>query len=68
MDREFDSQHILKEVVGRGLDYVVPKRKRTSEKVKAKQLGRFSIDSLIKTVGLYLGANEWHEPRGGTHV
>lgn len=61
MDREFDSQHILEEVVDGGLDYVVPKRKQTSEKAKAKQLERFSIDSLIKKRGLHLGSNEWHE-------
>ena len=48
MDREFDSQHLLEEVVNRGLDYVVPKRKQTSEKAKSKQMERFSIDSLIK--------------------
>ena len=61
MDREFDSQHILEEVVNRGLDYVVPKRKQTSEKAKAKQMERFSIESLVKKRGLHLGSNEWHE-------
>ena len=61
MDREFDSQHILEEVINRGLDYVVPKRKQTSEKAKARQLERFSIDSLVKRRGLHLGSNEWHE-------
>ena len=50
---------ILEEVVSRGLDYVVLKRKQTSEKAKATQ--RFSIDSLVKTRGLHLSSNEWHE-------
>jgi len=36
MDPEFDSQHILEEVVNRGLNYVVPKRKQTSEEAKAR--------------------------------
>ena len=61
MNREFDGQHVLGEVVNRGLGYVVPKRKQTSEKAKAKQLERFSIDSLIKNRGLHLGVTKWHE-------
>lgn len=61
MDREFDSQHVLEEIVDRGLDYVVPKRKQTSEKAKTKQMERFSMSSLVKRRGLHLGANEWHE-------
>ena len=43
------------------LDYVVPKRKQTSEKAKAKQMERFSIGPLIKKRGLHLGVNKWHE-------
>jgi hypothetical protein len=61
MDREFDSQHILEPVVNRGLDYVAPKRKYTSEKAKAKQLEQRGADELIKERGLHLGDNEWHE-------
>ena len=61
MDREFDSQHILDPVVDRGLDYVAPKRKYTSEKTKAKQLEQRGADELIKERGLHLGSNEWHE-------
>src|SRR5699024_4499222 len=63
MDREFDGQHLLESVVDRGLDYLVPKKKRTSEKAKAKQLERFGIDEYVEDSGLHLGKNEWHDTR-----
>jgi hypothetical protein len=44
MDREFDSQHILKLLSQRGLSYVVPRRMQTSEKPK-----RSGCSSEIKT-------------------
>lgn len=34
MDREFDSQHVLKAISEQGLKYVVPKRMHTSEKAR----------------------------------
>ena len=63
MDREFDGQQVLEKVVDRGLDYLVPKRKRTSEKAKAKQLERRNIEEYVEDRKLYLGRNEWHETR-----
>jgi IS4 transposase len=63
MDREFDGQHLLERVVDRGLDYLVPKKKRTSEKAKAKQLERFGIEEYVEDRGLHLGKNEWHDTR-----
>jgi IS4 transposase len=61
MDREFDSQHILEAFVPRNLDYLVPKRKRTSEKAKAKQLEARGQDLYVEKRGLHLGNNEWHK-------
>jgi hypothetical protein len=47
MDREFDSQHVLEHISQRNLQYVVPKRMRTSEKETARRLNRRDIDRLI---------------------
>jgi hypothetical protein len=38
MDREFDSQHVLEAIAERGHDYLVPKRKQTSEKAVASRM------------------------------
>ena len=59
MDREFDRQNVLDAVRELCIHYLVPKRKRTSE--KAKQLERRDADNLVKECGLHLGKNEWHE-------
>ncbi|ADQ69445.1 transposase family protein (plasmid) [Halogeometricum borinquense DSM 11551] len=61
MDREFDSQHVLEEISSRRLQYVVPKRMRTSEKETARQLCEHDIDRQSVDRGLHLGDDEWHE-------
>lgn len=61
MDREFDSQHVLKAISERGHDYLVPKRKRTSQKATASRMERQDIKTAVNEGGLYLGDNEWHE-------
>ncbi|WP_434085384.1 hypothetical protein [Natronomonas marina] len=38
MDREFDSQHVLKAIAGRGLTYAVPKRMQTREKAPQDEM------------------------------
>jgi len=60
MDREFDSQHILKMLSQRGLSYVVPKRMQTSEKAQAERLGRRGQERYETGRKLHLGDNEWH--------
>ncbi len=59
MDREFDSQHVLKVVSERGLKYVVPKRMQTSEKAQAKRLLQRDRDYYTTDRNLYLGNDEW---------
>lgn len=59
MDREFDSQHVLKVVADRGLMYVVPKRMHTSEKAQAKRLLKHGKDRYVTDRGLHLGNDEW---------
>jgi IS4 transposase len=59
MDREFDSQHVLKAVADRGLTYVVPKRMHTSEKAQAKRLLKHDKDHYVTDRGLHLGNDEW---------
>lgn len=44
MDRKFDSQYILEHISQRNLQYVVPKRMRTSEKETARRLNECDID------------------------
>jgi IS4 transposase len=61
MDREFDSQHVLEMISGRGLSYVVPKRMQTSEKAQAKRLLQRGQDRYETDRKLHLGKNEWHE-------
>nr|WP_245683243.1 transposase [Halovenus aranensis] len=59
MDREFDSQHVLKAVSERGLKYVVPKRMQTSEKAQAKRLLQRDQDYYATDRKLHLGHDEW---------
>ena len=59
MDREFDSQHVLKAVAERGLKYVVPKRMQTSEKAQAKRLLKRDQDYYTTDRKLHLGNDEW---------
>jgi IS4 transposase len=59
MDREFDSQHVLKTVSERGLKYVVPKRMQTSEKAQAKRLLQRDQDYYTTDRKLHLGNDEW---------
>ncbi len=59
MDREFDSQHVLKVVAERGLKYVVPKRMQTSEKAQAKRLLKRDQDYYTTDRKLHLGNDEW---------
>lgn len=61
MDREFDSQHVLEAIAIRGLNYVVPKRMRTSEKAQARRLLRRDEDHYVTDRGLHLENNKWHE-------
>ena len=61
MDREFDSQHVLKMISQRGLSYVVPKRMQTSEKAQAKRLLQSDQERYEADRKLHLGKNEWHE-------
>jgi hypothetical protein len=61
MDREFDSQHVLKMISQRGLSYVVPKRMQTSEKAQARRLLEHGRDRYAADRKLHLGKNEWHE-------
>jgi len=61
MDREFDSQHVLKMISQRGLSYVVPKRMQTSEKAQARRLLEHDRDRYATDRKLHLGKNEWHE-------
>jgi len=61
MDREFDSQHVLKSIANRGLTYVVPKRMQISEKAQARRLLQRNVDQYTSERGLHLGDNEWHE-------
>ena len=59
MDREFDSQHVLKAVSERGLKYVVPKRMQTSEKAQAKRLLKRDQNYYSTDRKLHLGHDEW---------
>jgi IS4 transposase len=59
MDREFDSQHVLKAVSDRDLKYVVPKRMQTSEKAQAKRLLEADEDFYVTDRNLHLGNDEW---------
>jgi IS4 transposase len=61
MDREFDSQHILKEIDQRGLRYVVPKRMQTSEQAQAKRLLKWNQDRYVTDRNLRLDTDERHE-------
>jgi IS4 transposase len=61
MDREFDSQHYLKEIDQHGLRYVVPKRMQTSEKAQAKQLLQWNQDRYVTDRDLLLNNDERHE-------
>lgn len=61
MDREFDSQHVLEAISDRGHDYLVPKRKRTSEKAVASRMEKHGVETAVNERGLHLGNNEWHE-------
>ncbi|WP_309242245.1 transposase [Halocatena marina] len=61
MDREFDSQHVLEAIVERRHDYLVPKRKRTSEKAVASRMEQHDVETAVNERGLHLGNNEWHE-------
>lgn len=60
-DREFDSQHLLESISQRGVTYVVPKRRYTSEKAQVKRLLRRGQDYYTADRKLHLGKNEWHE-------
>jgi len=59
MDREFDSQRVLKAVADRGLKYVVPKRMQTSERAQAKRLLKRDQDYYTTDRKLHLGSDEW---------
>ncbi len=61
MDREFDSQHVLEKIVERGHEYLVPKRKQTSEKAVACRMEKHGVETTVNKRGLHLGKNEWHE-------
>jgi IS4 transposase len=61
MDREFDSQHVLEAISERGHDYLVPKRKQTSEKAVASRMEEHDVETAVNERGLHLGNNEWHE-------
>jgi IS4 transposase len=61
MDREFDSQHVLEAISKRGHDYLVPKRKQTSEKAVASRMEEQNVKPTVNERGLHLGNNEWHE-------
>lgn len=61
MDREFDSQHVLERIVERGYEYLVPKRKQTSEKAVASRMESPVVETTVNERGLHLGENEWHE-------
>lgn len=61
MDREFDSQHVLAAINERGHDYLMPKRKQTSEKAVASRMEEQNVETTVNERGLHLGKNEWHE-------
>jgi IS4 transposase len=61
MDRAFDSQHVLEAISNRGHDYLVPKRKQTSEKAVASRMEEQNVETTVNERGLHLGNNEWHE-------
>jgi hypothetical protein len=61
MDREFDSQHVLEAISERGHDYLVPKRKQTSEKAVASRMEAHDVETTVNERGLHLSNNEWHE-------
>lgn len=58
MNREFDRQHVLKAVSGRGLKYVALKRMQTSEKTQAKRLLNRNQDYYMSDWKLHLGNND----------
>ncbi|WP_157078562.1 hypothetical protein [Halalkalicoccus paucihalophilus] len=60
MDREFDSQHVLKTVAECSLNYAVPKQMQTCERVQAKRLLTRDQDYYTTDRKLYLGNDEWH--------
>ena len=55
MDREFDSQHVLEMISQRGLSYVVPKQRQTSERAQAKRLLQRDQDRHETDRKLHLG-------------
>lgn len=61
MDREFDSQHVLEAVVERGHDYLVPKRKQTSEKAVARRMEEHGVETTVNERSFHLGHNNWHK-------
>jgi hypothetical protein len=61
MDREFDSQHVLEAISERGHDYLVPKRKQTSEKAVVSHMEEHDVETTVNECWLHLGNNEWHE-------
>lgn len=61
MDREFDSQHVLEAIVQRGHEYLVPKRKQTSEKAVASRMETHGVETSVNERGLHLGYNNWQQ-------
>nr|WP_303703975.1 hypothetical protein [Haloquadratum walsbyi] len=63
MDREFDSQHVLKMLNQPGLSCVVLKRMQTSKKAQAKRLLRRDLDLYEPDGKLHFGENKYTKRR-----
>lgn len=55
------SAELLDAISERGHDYLVPKRKQTSEKAVARRMEQHDVETAVNERGLHLRNNEWHE-------
>lgn len=57
----YTAEHLLEAIVERGHEYLVPKRKQTSEKAVANWMDTHDIKTTVNDWAFYLGDHEWHQ-------